>query len=286
MQYPQIVLLEEVNEGDVLEITATSKTSAFMPTSSVATIDGQMKANTNISIVELGKIEASYGKNFNGAVVGSLYDAAGKLVKTYDYSNASLTISNLTDGYYTLISMGSSKLFNTMYELQQLKQSGLKSGSDYVETSVKVESGNIAKVVIDQIPTLNESKLYYTGENTSFTVNKQSIVAGNYLTLTGKIDFKLAYAKKVSNVNLVVDIPEACSFVENSVMVGNTTSTYSLEGNRLTIPMARYTDRVRFCVIPTLGGEYAPSAMAQFDINGKTVTQPIGSATYTAKDLS
>lgn len=286
VQYPQIVLLEEVNEGDVLEITATSKTSAFMPTSSVATIDGQMKANTNISIVELGKIEASYGKNFNGAVVGSLYDAAGKLVKTYDYSNASLTISNLTDGYYTLISMGSSKLFNTMYELQQLKQSGLKSGSDYVETSVKVESGNIAKVVIDQIPTLNESKLYYTGDNTSFTVNKQSIVAGNYLTLTGKIDFKLAYAKKVSNVNLVVDIPEACSFVENSVMVGNTTSTYSLEGNRLTIPMARYTDRVRFCVIPTLGGEYAPSAMAQFDINGKTVTQPIGSATYTAKDLS
>lgn len=286
VQYPQIVLLEEVNEGDVLEITATSKTSAFMPTSSVATIDGQMKANTTISIVELGKIEASYGKNFNGAVVGSLYDAAGKLVKTYDYSNASLTISNLTDGYYTLISMGSSKLFNTMYELQQLKQSGLKSGSDYVETSVKVESGNIAKVVIDQIPTLNESKLYYTGENTSFTVNKQSIVAGNYLTLTGKIDFKLAYAKKVSNVNLVVDIPEACSFVENSVMVGNTTSTYSLEGNRLTIPMARYTDRVRFCVIPTLGGEYAPSAMAQFDINGKTVTQPIGSATYTAKDLS
>lgn len=286
VQYPQIVLLEEVNEGDVLEITTTSKTSAFMPTSSVATIDGQMKANTNISIVELGKIEASYGKNFNGAVVGSLYDAAGKLVKTYDYSNASLTISNLTDGYYTLISMGSSKLFNTMYELQQLKQSGLKSGSDYVETSVKVESGNIAKVVIDQIPTLNESKLYYTGENTSFTVNKQSIVAGNYLTLTGKIDFKLAYAKKVSNVNLVVDIPEACSFVENSVMVGNTTSTYSLEGNRLTIPMARYTDRVRFCVIPTLGGEYAPSAMAQFDINGKTVTQPIGSATYTAKDLS
>lgn len=67
VQYPQIVLLEEVNEGDVLEITATSKTSAFMPTSSVATIDGQMKANTNISIVELGKIEASYGKNFNGA---------------------------------------------------------------------------------------------------------------------------------------------------------------------------------------------------------------------------
>jgi len=43
---------------------------------------------------------------------------------------------------------------------------------------------------------------------------------------------------------------------------------------------------VRFCIIPTLGGEYAPSAFAQFDLNGETVTQPIGSANYTAKDLS
>lgn len=30
---------------------------------------------------------------------------------------------------------------------------------------------------------LDESKLYYTGDNTSFTANKASIVAGNYLTL-------------------------------------------------------------------------------------------------------
>ena len=47
----------------------------------------------------------------------------------------------------------------------------------------------------------------------------------------------------------------------------------------------RYTDRVRFCVIPTVGGDYAPNAFAQFDINGKTVTQPIGSANYIVQDL-
>ena len=50
--------------------------------------------------------------------------------------------------------------------------------------------------------------------------------------------------------------------------------------------MTNYTDRVRFCVIPTLGGEYAPSAFVQFDLSGRNVTQPIGSAFYTAKDLS
>lgn len=104
--------------------------------------------------------------------------------------------------------------------------------------------------------------------------------------MTGRIDFKTAYAGNVSNVNLIVDLPESCQFVENSVMVGNSMSSYTLQNNRVMIPLARYTDRVRFCIIPTLGGEYAPSALAQFDIDGKTVIQPIGSAFYTAKDLS
>ena len=286
VQYPQIVLLEEVSEGDQLELTATSKSEAFMPVTTTATIDNKLQATVTFNVAELGKIEATYSKNYNVSVVGSLYDAAGKLQKTSEYANASLTFSNLSDGYYTLLSMGKSKLFNTVYKLDELKQSGLKEGTDYILSNIKVESGNISKLSISEIPTLNESKLYFTGDNTSFTVNKQSIVAGNYITLTGKVDFKQAYAKKVSNVSLVVDIPDACSFVENSVMVGNSTSNYILEGNRLTIQMARYTDRVRFCVIPTQGGEYAPSAQIEFDLNGNTMSQPIGSASYTAKDLS
>lgn len=286
VQYPQIVLLEEVEEGDVLELTATSKTSAFMPVKTTTTIDAEQRANATFDIVELGKIQASFTKNGNATVVGSLYNANGKLLKSYDYNNASLTISNLADGNYTLVSMGSSKLFNTIYDLSQLPQTGLVLGSDYTQNAVEVKSGVISVVSIEEVPTLDESKLYYTGDNTSFTVNKSSIVVGNYLTLTGHLDFKPAYATSVSNVDLIVDLPESCSFVENSVMVGNNTSSYTLNGTRLTIPMARYTDRVRFCVIPTLGGEYAPSAFVQFDLNGEAVTQPIGSANYTAKDLS
>lgn len=286
VQYPQIVLLEEVEEGDVLELTATSKTSAFMPVTTTATIDAEQRAGVTFDIVELGKIQASFAKNGNAAVVGSLYDANGKLLKSYDYSDALLTISNLADGKYTLVSMGSSRLFNTIYDISQLPQTGLVLGSDYAQNAVDVKSGVVSVIEIDEVPTLDESKLYYTGDNTSFTVNKSSIVAGNYLTLTGHLDFKSAYATSVSNVNLIVDLPESCSFVENSVMVGNSTSSYTLNGTRLTIPMARYTDRVRFCIIPTLGGEYAPSAFAQFDLNGETVMQPIGSANYTAKDLS
>lgn len=286
VQHPQIVLLESVDEGDVLELTATSKNGAFMPVKATATIDAEQHGNATFNIVELGKIKATFGKNGNATVVGSLYDVNGKLLKTYDYSNASLTINDLVDGTYTLVSMGGSKLFNSIYDLSQLPQTGLVMGADYTQASVEVKSGKISAIDIDEVPTLDESKLYYTGSNTSFTVNKTSIVAGNYLTLTSHLDFKQAYAGNVSNVNLIVDLPESCEFVENSVMVGNSTSSYTIQNNRITIPMARYTDRVRFCIIPTLGGEYAPSALAQFDIDGQTITQPIGSANYTAKDLS
>lgn len=285
VQYPQIVLLEEVADGDVLRLTATSRTNAFMPVTATATI-AEQKAEATFAVVELGKIQSSFTSTGNAAVVGSLYDAAGKLLKTYNYSEASLTISDLADGNYTLISMGSSRLFNTIYDLLQLPQTGLVEGIDYVQNRVEVKSGQVSTVSISEVPTLDESKLYYTGDNTSFTVNKPSIVAGNYLTLTGRIDFKPAYATGVSNVQMIVDLPESCEFVENSVMVGNSTSSYTLNGHQITIPMTRYTDRVRFCIIPTLGGEYAPSAFVQFDLDGETVTQPIGSANYTAKDLS
>lgn len=286
VQYPNIVLLEEVSENDVLELTASSRTSAFVPVKTKATIDAEQRASATFNIVGLGKLRSTFEVNSNSSVVGSLYDSKGKLIKTYDYSGGKLIVSDLADGNYSLVTMGSSRLFNTIYDLNQLPQTGLTKDVDYVQNNVKVESGKLSVISIAEVPTLDESKLYYTGDNTSFTVNKSSIVAGNYLTLTGHLDFKSAYSTKVSNINLIVDLPESCEFVENSVMVGNNTSSYIIQDNRITIPMARYTDRVRFCIIPTLGGDYAPSALAQFDIEGETITQPIGSANYIAEDLS
>lgn len=285
VQYPQIVLIDEVEDNDVLRLKATSRNGAFKAVEATDTVSDQ-KASVVFNIVELGKLRASFSKTDNAMVVGTLYDASGKFIKTYNYNDATLLISDLADGRYTLVSMGNSELYNTIYDLSQLSQTGLAEGTDYLQHTVDVKDGEIAQIDIDEVPTFDESKLYYTGENTSFTVNKSSIVAGNYLTLTGHLDFKSAYAGNVSNVSLIVDLPESCEFVENSVMVGNSTSSYIFQNNRITIPLARYTDRVRFCIIPTLGGEFAPSALAQFDIDGETITQPIGSVYYTAKDLT
>jgi hypothetical protein len=84
----------------------------------------------------------------------------------------------------------------------------------------------------------------------------------------------------------MADIPDGCQFVENSVMLGNNLAPYTLNGRRVTVPVENYTERMRFCVIPTKKGNYSPNAFAQFDLNGGTITQPIGAATFSAKDLS
>lgn len=50
--------------------------------------------------------------------------------------------------------------------------------------------------------------------------------------------------------------------------------------------MANYTESVRFCIIPTAGGNYQPNAFVKFTLNDREVNQPIGSAFYEVKDLS
>ena len=287
VQYPKIVLLEEVAEGDKLRVTASSVKNAFTPVSSEAEVYSNNRASALFDIVQLGGIKAAFSSTDNSAVVAMLYNANGVLMKKYNYSSASITIPELQDGNYTLVTMGNSALFNSVYNLSQLAATGLKEGVDYVKNTVEVKSGAITAVNNVAVPLLDESKLYYTGDYTSFSVNKASIVAGNYLTLKGQVNFKSVYASKVGDVNLVVDLPESASFVENSVMVGSRIASYTLDGNRLTIPMGEnYTDQVRFCIIPTVGGDFAPNAFAQFAIDGKEVLQPIGSANYTVKDLS
>ncbi len=102
VQYPSIVLLEEVAAGDRLRITVSSKNEAFRSVTATATVDENAeKANVLLNIIALGGINASYTDTDNTDIVGILYDSKGELLKKYAYSNQCLSISNLSDGEYT-----------------------------------------------------------------------------------------------------------------------------------------------------------------------------------------
>lgn len=288
VQYPDIVLLEDVNEGDSLTITASSKTDAFMPVTTGGRITADLALTVEVPITQLGGIRAVYTTTENPTVLAILYDAQGNLLNRYTYPAADLTISGLKDGEYTLVTMGQSDFFNSVYNLSQFDQAGLINGTDYVTNRVTVRSGLITPAKNAVVPYFDESKFYYTGANTSFTANKSSIVAGNYLTLTAKVDFKSVYRDNVSGVKLQFELPEGTNMVDGSLMIGSNVSYYQLNGRTITVPLdnSHITDRVRFCVIPTQSGTFAPNASVAFRLKGKDMVQPIGSAQYAVQDVS
>ncbi len=286
VQYPQIVLMEQLPAGTVLRVTATSKNQKFIPVMATATVDSLDRASVTLPIVQLGGITASFRQTDNPSVVGILYDGNGRLLKKYEYASATLNINELQDGQYTLVTMAATQLFSTVGSLSQFAEAGLREGVDYVKNSITVRSGEMTTIDNPLIPFLDETKLYYTGDGTSISVNKSQITTGNYLTITGHIEFKSAYANQVSDVKLIVDLPEECAFVDNSVMRGTQTATYTYADNQVVVPLDYYGERVRFCFIPTVGGEFTATGSVQFTLNGKTITQPIGNAKFTVKDLS
>lgn len=287
LQYPLLAVLDEaINPGDVLKLTATSKTGAFNPIVKTVTVGDDQRAEVTFDIVGKGGIAASFEMTENPAVNAMLYSANGELLKKTAYSEAKVTFADLADGAYTLVSMGHSELMNSVLRLDNFSEIGLTEGKDYVKNTVTVESGKLAEVKIPEVPAFDESLFYYTNSSTSFSANKSSITTGGYLTLRSAIDFKGVYKNGISNVSLVVDLPESCDLVEQSVIQGPNLLPYTFENKRLTVPMGNnYQSQTRFCVVPTNGGSFNATASIVFDYNGKTLTQPIGNAVSEIKDI-
>lgn len=287
MQYPLLAVLDEnINAGDQLRLTATSKTGAFKPIEKMVTLGDHQRTEVTFDIVGKGGISAQFEMTDNAGVLALLYSKKGELVKKTPYAEAKALFSGLDDGDYTLISMGESTLMGSILKLSSFAEIGLTEGKDYVKNDVQVESGRLTEVKNPEIPIFDESLFYYTTSTTGFSSNKSSVTTGNYLTLRSAIDFKGVYKNDISNVALVVDLPEACDMVEQSVIQGPTLLPYTLDNNRLTIQLGKnYQSQTRFCVLPTAGGSFNATASVVFDYNGKTVMQPIGSAVAEIKEL-
>jgi hypothetical protein len=286
VQYPTLILQDKTSLNDRIRVTASSRTDEFQPVEYVVTVNQANTDTAQFDLIEPGGIKATYTSSNNTSSVGILYNSKGQQVNKSNYYNSSLTFSGLANGSYTLVSMANTQYLNSVLNLTDLVATGLVEGKDYVLNNVTVQSGIISSVRVSTIPVLDESKFYYTGLSTSFTANKTSVVAGNFVTLRAKVDFKAQYANSISNLKVIVDLPENCAFIDKSVMVGSTQSVYTIEKNRITIPVNNLSDQVRFCITPTVGGTYAPTAFVEFDMNQKTVKQPIGSASFSATHMS
>lgn len=287
LQYPEVVVLDEnIQEGDELRLTLSSRSGAFNPIVKNVNIDDRQRASATFDIIGKGGISARYSMSENPGVEAVLYNKNGDLVRKQAYQEAKTVITGLEDGEYSLVTIGSSSLMGSLLRISGFEEIGLREGTDYVKSPVKVESGVLTEVAIDQVPLLDESQFYYTTSTSGFTSNKSEVTTGNYLTLRASIDFKGIYKDEIEDVTLMVDLPQTSELVAQSVIQGTGQKPYTMDGSRLTIPLGdKYREQVRFCVIPTAGGEFASTAYLSFSYNGKIVTQPLGTVTSTIKDL-
>ena len=288
-RYPQLVLLDDAKIGDSLRITATSKKEAFMPVVVGATIDSTNVVDAIFDIKQLGQIKATYKTTENPSVVGILYSSDGQFLKKYPYNQAELKINEFKDGTYYLVTMGKNERYNSPYNISRLLALGLMEDVDYIKEEIVVESGLISTVSCDEVPFFDENKFNYIEMgNSSLYASQSSIVVGNYVTLVGSLDV-IGDLEELSELKFMVDLPSTAAFVEGSVMIGETvTSNYTFEGGTLTIPLNGYKkgDKIKFCVIPTEEGEYAPNALVSFYANDREAILPIGSSFYTVEALT
>ena len=282
-RYPQIELMELLPSGTELRVVAESKNQKFISVEANATIDDSGSASITLPIKQLGGISASFDQTDNMSVVGILYDADGHLIRSYEYNSAKLTIDELEDGDYTLVTMGKNDLYNSIALLSQFPAYDLRNGVEYVKNNITVCSGTMTPVSNPFVPYFNDAKSFYIDDQTSFLINKSQTISGQYLTLNSKIEFK---SDNVSDVRLIVDLPDHCTLVENSIMVGRKTRhDYTYSDNKLIIPLSDYSESVRFCLIPTKNGTYTATASVKFQLDGRILIQPIGSACYAVKEI-
>ena len=285
-QHPWIVLLDSINVGDVLTVTVGDRASAFVPASAAVSIDSIGVPEVRLSMVEKGCIEVSLTTAEVDAVHVMVYDADGSLVATYGMTDdEQLRTASLPDGDYTVVAMASTATLGGITTLADYGVIGLAEGSDYVATPCSVRSGRVTQLSVDGVPAIDESRFYYTDETTAIAMGKPSVSVGNYLTLRAHVGIKAQHQAAVSDVRLVIELPDGVEYVEGSAMAGNAKVNATLDGRRLSVDIPGRGELVRLCIVPTQSGTLNIGASAALRIGQREVLQPIGSASAIVEAL-
>jgi len=287
VQGRHLIIPSGAKAGDEMTLTVTELSGDYLSASGDLVIADNDTARIQLIIRELGGIEMSFAQSANAANEAFLYDSEGNLQDHADYTGSKASFSHLPAGTYTLVTMGKSLRRGNILRLSDINKIGLQDGRDYASAQVIVKDGETVKYALGAIPLFDEKMFDYTSDDSYVQVNKLSVSTGQYVTLTTRTYFKEEYDSSIGDVKLIVDLPENCEIVDNSLIVGNVASPYIVDENRVVVPLTREqrSERVRLCVIPTIGGTYRLSASVQFDYEGERI-QPLGSVYFQTSSMA
>lgn len=279
-QYPYLVLGDNnAKSGDEVRITATD-TWGKMTAEPVTVKLTDDPSTAAITFTENGAVSALLSGDFPKRA--AVFDGDGNLVQTATVEGQLFTSQPLPAGSYQVAFLEKTSQISAIPTLGYLTTLGLIQGEDYVLRSITVENGKIATLGTVTVPQLEMS--YLVVENTSVSVNKAAVPAGQYVTVRAAYELD----EKVSSTGqtLVVDLPEDCSLVSGSVTVDGVSANYSSpdDGRTVRIPTSKEKATVLFYVTPTSSGEFSVTCSLAFTPEGteQAVTQPLGSGFFSA----
>jgi hypothetical protein len=297
VQFPQVVVLSGADDGDELRLDFSSVSGAFDPFSVTAVIEDDA-ATAEANIIRKGGFSSTFRTTQNGSVAAIVYDSEGRYVNHYVHKKARLDVSGLSEGDYTLITMGYDPVVGQLTSLQAYQDMGLKRDVDYLERSFHVSPGVLTVIEQDEVPVISLEELKTVHPSTTFSVGEHQVTLGDYNSVRLRVKVKNDIAQdswKYGDFRILFDLPKGCSYLEGSLMVdGQLIDPQYDERGRLKvydvgIEEGKLVD-VRFCLVGKTAGQHTVSACvgySQYDWqNGdKEFYSPAGAATFTVSPM-
>lgn len=289
-QNPVLYLLDNVNPGDEVKVTASSLNDKFNDVSATVGLEEKNVGALTLTLTDHGAVRGYYESAHEDVetIRALIYDNTGNLVGRDLYNvNDKFQFEGLPAGSYTLVSIADHRALRSLARIEVFTEDlGLVAGTDFAVNEFTVDEAKITQLKVQTVPQLDDSK-FYRAEG-SFSVNKTSVVAGGYITFRANYYIPSNYEGNITGINLEFPMPEECSFVEKSLIAlpaGTASENIRFENGVLRVPFESNGGEVKFCVEPRKGGQYFPDAFITYEYGGNTYRQPIGSAWFQATDF-
>lgn len=280
-QYPYLYIDEsEVRAGEELCITAADVSHTLSAASATVTFSDTMAASCELSFTTRGSFTVAVDKN----AVGLVFDSDGKFIAKYMGSSA-LTSAPLSAGTYSLIIFLNTPIFSGVSSIDMLDTLGLKEGTDYLAKTVQIADGVITNLGSARVLDFDASAFSYTvSDVTGCTAKKDRIPVGSLLSVRMEYAIKDEYSSTAEKV--ILDLPEGLSVISGSLTVDGVQTNYLTEGSRIIAETGKKAAVIRFYVSASDAGQYRLNTYISFENGGRAVMQPVGTAEFTATELS
>lgn len=277
LQYPNVSFEQtQLTPGQTLWLEVSSRSGIFQGAQTEATVaeDGSFSAEVTVKEWGRANISCTLAEGVSD-FMALVFDQNENFVTRFTGNGNVVRVKDLPDGTYSVVLVQHSQYLTAVASLPDLRKTVLREGTDYTLLPIQLVAGTI-RMYEAAVPALDESRISHISAESYLTTNDPVLDISLSATLKAKVVFKEEYAGRVSNVQLIVDIPEGMQFVANSVIAAG--GSYQLSGQRLIIP-CQPGEQVRWCLSSDKSGQKTIAAMVQYIMDGQQYVQPIGSAT-------